>query len=79
MVISSFASSLSPALCFTRAGRVRPAEEGAGKGEVSRGFPYAEREKGRVMAVEADPENFEVLRKNIEANRLKNVCPSPHC
>lgn len=30
-------------------------------------------EEGSVIAVEADPENFKVLRKNVDANDLKNV------
>jgi FkbM family methyltransferase len=28
---------------------------------------------GKVIAIEADPENFEILRKNISLNNLKNV------
>ena len=30
-------------------------------------------EQGRVIAVEADPENYAILCKNVEANRLANV------
>jgi FkbM family methyltransferase len=30
---------------------------------------------GKVIAIEPEPENFQALLKNIEANRLKNVVP----
>lgn len=30
-------------------------------------------EKGKVIAIEAVPENFEIMKRNVEANRLKNV------
>jgi FkbM family methyltransferase len=30
---------------------------------------------GKVVAIEADPENFEILKKNIDLNNLTNVLP----
>jgi len=34
---------------------------------------------GRVISVEADPQNFEIVKKNLEVNKCKNVIPVNAC
>jgi len=48
---------------------------GAGRGEDSLPFSEAVGPAGRVVAIEADPNSFELLRHLCRANRLVNVAP----
>lgn len=50
-------------------------DAGARIGTFSAKISAAVGEKGKIIAIEPEPQNFACLRKNIEANRLDNVIP----
>ena len=48
---------------------------GAGIGDYALFSSIRVGERGKVISVETDPQTFELLKKNIEENKMKNVIP----